>query len=96
MRKFLPPLIYISFHERVRILHSRVWRDSIPAAKILGSGLSNMGDPGVSESRSGYLLLRKPILERQDSGLVSGASQLEDGGLTSQSPSPHLSGGRGF
>ena len=32
----------------------------------------------------------------KESGLFSGASHLEDGRLTSQSLSPHLSGGRGF
>ena len=32
----------------------------------------------------------------KESGLFVDASHLEDGGLTSQSPSPPLSGGRGF
>lgn len=32
----------------------------------------------------------------KESGLFSGARNLEDGELTSQSPSPHLREGRGF
>ena len=32
----------------------------------------------------------------KESGLFSGAGHLEDGGLMSQSPSPPLSGNRGF
>ena len=35
------------------------------------------------------------VKERKESGVFSGADNLADGGLTSQSPSQHLSGGRG-
>ena len=40
--------------------------------------------------------IREAGADVKESGLLSGAGHLEDGGLMSQSPSSPLSGGRGF
>ena len=64
-------------------------------------GRDGSDGPTVTERRSGCLPLRKPALERQVLTSRKGVcfqvlATSEDGGLTSHSPSPPLSAGRGF